>query len=474
MAKQRNTVGTDAEQWQPGPVDMPAVRRALEAWGKGARVDFLVSAKLFYQLVTPDVGNKDWFTFNDQGIHWRQQSADSAAEMVHNITVAEVANLDFPAKLSAVVRWYDWARSFINVGESPHNLLPSYLLQMAEAETWGEALAIVETAVNAAESDFDGWVKKLADTPKKPAMKYAPVMCEYGKAQARLEAVRAFQEALAAAEGAAQASFAGGVVVRIQGREAVPVRALPFITNWDLSPEPLAELLNDTSARWHTDSVKQRPPWSTTYQLLPSGQFRKIKPREWDQVVVALKGFDSRLDATEHDEHDGYAQWRKNAMTHFPAGCFVWKDEFETSVNNPNKVFWPDPDETGAGELNYTPLFLDDTREMVMAGFEPPAQKPAPSPQVSMPEWAGWVPSKNARRPQCLVIEAINGLRKCPNDLQAEGVLAFLRHAAEKKQYSLEIKDGKLVDGTRPGKPEITKKQVTDQLKTLRKRQPVE
>lgn len=227
------------------------------------------------------------------------------------------------------------------------------------------------------------------------------------------------------------------VVVRVQGRDAVPVRALPFVTSWDLSPEPLAALLNDISERWPSNNWSPREPWLTAYQLLPRQQFRPIQPREWGAVVVALKGFNSHLTAIEHDQHDGYAQWRQMAMERFPIACFVWRDELESRVNNPalERVFWPDPDDPGAGELNYIPLFLGDTREMVMDGFQEldaltedidPELLRAIIEKAEAIQWVDYKLSKSPKKLQVLVVAAANDLKIESDQLRSHQVIEWL------------------------------------------------
>lgn len=115
------------------------------------------------------------------------------------------------------------------------------------------------------------------------------------------------------------------LTIWIDGREALPVRAIPYVTAWHLfTPDVVANYLAGVGA-----VVGNGPPLIAYHFIdgLPSA----IKPREWDGVVSALEGYEADLKKIDpEDNHDiAYAQWRNQAALKLPAGVFVWLDEFQ-------------------------------------------------------------------------------------------------------------------------------------------------
>ena len=252
-------------------------------------------------------------------------------------------------------------------------------------------------------------------------------------------------------------------LVVIQGREAIPVRAIPFVTNWDLSPRPLVCLLNDTSSRWPNQGRKMRAVWLTAYAQQPVATIRPIAPREWDLVRVALDGLDSHLDASQHDARDGYARWQRHAMEIFPAGCFVWREDLEARVYDPvqKRVFWPEPDETGAAELNYSPLLSDESYAMVMAGFQDVDDV------LNAGDWSPVSASRGAKRIQVLVVEAVNGLASL--DVKSPQVIQWLADNKSEREVRGARSGGyEYFNGA--GWDQLSTRAVGDQLKILRGR----
>ena len=114
------------------------------------------------------------------------------------------------------------------------------------------------------------------------------------------------------------------VVVVIDGREAIPVRAIPLLTNWKfLSPDVLAQVL----AGHGVDRTFVFGDLQAFH--LQNGKVRPI-PKDWWESWPAreLQALSEKIGATELSHDVGYQQWRDESLPLLPAGSFVWKNEF--------------------------------------------------------------------------------------------------------------------------------------------------
>lgn len=115
------------------------------------------------------------------------------------------------------------------------------------------------------------------------------------------------------------------VIVEINGRQALPVRAIPLLTDWHgLSPDGLALILAGDSDRWPSfDGM-------TAHRLHTDGRTEAIPPRWWASwVVCELEATGSSIKAKQISHATGRQQWRHESLAQLPAGVFVWRDEFE-------------------------------------------------------------------------------------------------------------------------------------------------
>ena len=117
------------------------------------------------------------------------------------------------------------------------------------------------------------------------------------------------------------------VTIEINGRQALPVRAIPLLTDWrGLSPDQLAQILAGDSDHWPSfDGL-------TAYSLRPDGSTEPIPPRWWASWVVRkLQATSDAIKAKQASHETGYQQWRSESLAQLPAGVFVWRDEFEAA-----------------------------------------------------------------------------------------------------------------------------------------------
>ncbi|MCM8641182.1 hypothetical protein, partial [Accumulibacter sp.] len=112
------------------------------------------------------------------------------------------------------------------------------------------------------------------------------------------------------------------VVVLINDREAIPVRAIPFVTGWWMSPDVVASSLA------YNDSLKSFVGIRACH-LVDGSRCAEILPKEWDGVEDRLKGLESRLKGMSDDRALTRPIWLAESVPLLPAGTFLWKDEFE-------------------------------------------------------------------------------------------------------------------------------------------------
>lgn len=110
----------------------------------------------------------------------------------------------------------------------------------------------------------------------------------------------------------------------IQGRQCVPVRLLPFMTNWwPLSPDRIAELLGAGEplhgSRWRIHSNV----------LVNGGGFTRVLPGTWASISRKLEVLAIELRRSEELEGQKEDEWERRSVELLPAACFVWRDELE-------------------------------------------------------------------------------------------------------------------------------------------------
>jgi hypothetical protein len=188
-------------------------------------------------------------------------------------------------------------------------------------------------------------------------------------------------------------------VVQIDGRHAIPVRAIPYVTGWKLSPDELAQQLGRRASPGFA-RLK-----SVAAYHVQAGFPVKMLPKEWDACIAQLAGFAADVGDKFPNDTNGsqrYAAWRDGSAELLPAGAFVWRDEFEADFY---RDFSPEAvtfsfERPGDVELIYSPLVSEYMRAAMLAGFDnPPVARaavhesalspgnlvPEPSPQKHIP-----------------------------------------------------------------------------------------
>jgi hypothetical protein len=167
------------------------------------------------------------------------------------------------------------------------------------------------------------------------------------------------------------------VLFEIEGREAIPVRALAWMTQWHFSADMVVEAL-ETS----TYTKKERSfPWASKLRAYRNDgrEIQEIEPRYWKNSVVPR--IEELLEQKLPRE-----TWEREATKAIPAGYFVWRDEWEPAYNgSPDgpDVLDESDDEDDKDDildrsertLNFSPAMPDDIEVLVREGFPQLAQQ---------------------------------------------------------------------------------------------------
>lgn len=171
------------------------------------------------------------------------------------------------------------------------------------------------------------------------------------------------------------------VIVMIDGREAIPVRAIPFLTNWEtMSPDAIAEALA------HEDDLHWDYFFPLTALRVEGPQLKPIAASWWENFPVkhlsaisaALK---ARETAGELTHELAYIEWRRQSLLELPSGVFVWKDDFVqchsrkynsyamTTIRNGKEL--SKEEQAKRYSLDFDPYIANlETCAAVMQGFE--------------------------------------------------------------------------------------------------------
>lgn len=207
--------------------------------------------------------------------------------------------------------------------------------------------------------------------------------------------------------------------ITIDGREAIPVRAIPFITGWEMPPDMVAAVMSHDDLFFQT--IKGEPIALTAY-LLVDGKPHPMLPKEWNGVLGTLRTMASNLVAGAWDRaaqiakpqpvrdteplpdiglsewlvlspeereqrllstcdddpkanirHTAHEltrdQWKWEAVEILPAGVFVWRDDFEQAFHRVYTNLLMVNEKPGDRELNFLPWVSEESRHAVLAGF---------------------------------------------------------------------------------------------------------
>jgi hypothetical protein len=159
------------------------------------------------------------------------------------------------------------------------------------------------------------------------------------------------------------------VIVLIDNREALPVRAIPFVTGWKMPPDQVAWSLA------HKDPA-QKLEGITAKRRLATGEVREVLPKAWDRVVAEIEALTATLQENGLHPPRNRPTWERESLRCLPAECFVWRDEFEMAFRraySPRRRLILDlqrgdlGERAGERDLDFTPLIPD--LAAVLEGF---------------------------------------------------------------------------------------------------------
>ena len=162
------------------------------------------------------------------------------------------------------------------------------------------------------------------------------------------------------------------LVVTIDEREAIPVRAIALLTDWKcLSPDRCAAIFSGDDFLEGFEGLK-------SYMFHEDGSYTEIAPRYWKNIVLrSLNACSDSIKAAQLTHETGYQQWRQESLLLLPSRAFVWRDEFEASYENEygpqskRALFNPTSFDPSNYTLNYNPLPWPgyDWKSVVLEGF---------------------------------------------------------------------------------------------------------
>jgi hypothetical protein len=133
------------------------------------------------------------------------------------------------------------------------------------------------------------------------------------------------------------------VMVKIDGRDALPLRAIPYITFWRESPDSLARVLAAPKTKKICGKVMRLRHYKLfAYQADAGENYVQIPPEQWEQIVLELECLTQKLQKDERDgaEGENHADWRAAAVQKLPGDVFIWMDEFQSwySSTRPHEI----------------------------------------------------------------------------------------------------------------------------------------
>ena len=149
--------------------------------------------------------------------------------------------------------------------------------------------------------------------------------------------------------------------IRIDGREAIPVRAIPYIATY-CSADYLARKLSRSESA--VRDILSKTFAYRYYRTKPPG---RLEPMQWEAITDNLKALNGKLKEGYANDDIAWREWREKSVLELPASVFLWLDEFIEDIpmgaqsRHAHMTAWA---------LMQHPLWSDDTRKMVFEGFE--------------------------------------------------------------------------------------------------------
>lgn len=138
------------------------------------------------------------------------------------------------------------------------------------------------------------------------------------------------------------------VTIDINGRKALPIRAISYATSWRESPDSIARTLAAPKTKKLRNGLTARLRHNElfAYQIDAHGKYEQIPPSQWESVVVTLDSLTKKSQADEREdaENENHASWRIKAILELPDNVFCWLDEFQTWYSSTRPLTCDDSD----------------------------------------------------------------------------------------------------------------------------------
>ena len=123
------------------------------------------------------------------------------------------------------------------------------------------------------------------------------------------------------------------ITVKIEGREALPIRAIPYVTSWQESPDSIVRALSESAVIKVGANLEIPNKHSlVAYQMRDQGGFTPVPPSQWKSLVIDINSLTKKMMADERKNatNENYGPWRIAAVLKLPDNCFLWLDEFQS------------------------------------------------------------------------------------------------------------------------------------------------
>ncbi len=112
------------------------------------------------------------------------------------------------------------------------------------------------------------------------------------------------------------------VIIKIEGREAIPVRAIPLLTYWQtVTPDALAQALAGDEHFYPFEGMKAH--------RVNGGAV--IRQTYWESLARELRALSDTIRTTEINHETGLQQYRIESLKKLPPSVYLWLDEFATA-----------------------------------------------------------------------------------------------------------------------------------------------
>ena len=152
-------------------------------------------------------------------------------------------------------------------------------------------------------------------------------------------------------------------IVKVNGREAVPVRAIPYVTGWSLSPDLVVR-----SFAQPIDSFRRLGDLRA-HHISPDGSIGEMLPKEWDGIEDALDALSLELKAKNPDNGITRPEWLNSSVHLLPSHCFVWYDEFVREYHAARTKILFVGERQGDADLNFNPRIPPEHWDAVFEGM---------------------------------------------------------------------------------------------------------